>query len=68
MWQLEKWWEDYAYLCLRSPHTPYVNFTGPAPYSTTHWPAKDGTQIERAGLIVWFTLRYWEQLKKCVVL
>ncbi|ELU17808.1 hypothetical protein CAPTEDRAFT_171816 [Capitella teleta] len=61
---VEKWWEDLAYLSLRTPHSPFLNFTGPAPYSDSKWPPLEGSQIERASLIVWFSLRYWETLRK----
>lgn len=61
---LEKWWEDYAYLSLRMPHAPYVNFGGPAPYSRVMWPPKTGTQIERAAMLSWFMLKFWEILRK----
>lgn len=61
---LEKWWEDYAYLSLRMPHAPYVNFAGPSPYSREKWPPKTGTQIERAAMLLWFMLKFWEMLRK----
>ncbi|CAH1788913.1 unnamed protein product [Owenia fusiformis] len=61
---LEKWWEDFAYLSWRKPIAPLVNFTGPAPYMDKVWPAKYGTQIERASLVLYYSLVYWKLLRK----
>jgi len=59
MFQLEKWWEEYAYLRIREPHTPFVNFAGPGPYIEKYWAPKDGSQIERGAMVLWFALQYW---------
>ncbi|KAK2145507.1 hypothetical protein LSH36_677g03010 [Paralvinella palmiformis] len=56
---LEKWWEEYAYLRIREPHTPFVNFAGPGPYIEKYWAPKDGSQIERGAMVLWFALQYW---------
>lgn len=62
--KLEKPWEDYAYLINREPHAPFVNFSGPTPYSMEVWPPKDGTQLERAALVAWYILLFWDVVKK----
>jgi len=70
--QVEKWWEDYAYLMMRTPHAPYVNFSGPSPYSRDIWPPlkgadlERGTYLQRAALITWYTLLFWDLLRKYV--
>ena len=63
LFQVEHWWEKYAYLSNREPHNPYVNFAGPGPYVDI-WPPKEGTQLERAAFTMWCTLKYWENLRK----
>lgn len=35
--QLEKWWEDYAYLTLREPLIPYYSMIGPHPPTGYGW-------------------------------
>ncbi|XP_021243189.1 peroxisomal carnitine O-octanoyltransferase isoform X2 [Numida meleagris] len=36
---------------------------GPGPYIEHCWPPKEGTQIERASVNIWHTLKYWELLR-----
>lgn len=60
---LEVWWEDVAYLEGRYPEAPLVNFGGPGPYGSHYWPAQEGTQLERASLITYFTLQYWKLIR-----
>jgi hypothetical protein len=66
--QLESWWEEFAYLRTREPHIPFVNFAGPGPYIDSYWPPQDGTQLERGSLALWFTLKYWQILRQLVFL
>jgi len=61
---LEDWWEKYAYLSLRSPHAPFVNFGGPIPVPVDKWPPKLGTQCERAALITLGIVQFWQILRK----
>lgn len=62
--QLEKWWDQMAYLDFRYPCAPLVNFSGPGPELLHYWPAKEGSQCERAGLLMYFAMKYWEHLRK----
>lgn len=61
--QLEDWWLDAAYLELRIPSQLNVNFGGPAAYLEHCWPAREGTQLERASMVLWFTLQYWDLVR-----
>ncbi|XP_060065986.1 peroxisomal carnitine O-octanoyltransferase-like [Ylistrum balloti] len=61
---LEKWWEDVAYFEGRYPIAPLVNLAGLFPYAYHCYPAKAGTQIERAGNILHYTLKFWELIRK----
>ncbi len=63
-WQLEKWWEQFAYLSIRSPHAPYMTMTGPGSYNRDIWTPKDGSQIERVALITWTAMKYWKILRQ----
>jgi len=62
--QVEKWWEDYAYLMNRMPHAPFVNFSGPSPFSMNAWPPLKGIYLERAALVIWYKLQFWNILRK----
>ncbi|XP_056617663.1 peroxisomal carnitine O-octanoyltransferase [Triplophysa dalaica] len=61
---LEDWWLDTAYLELRIPSQLNVNFGGPTAYLEHCWPAQEGTQLERASLILWFSLQYWDLIRR----
>ncbi|OWF42358.1 peroxisomal carnitine O-octanoyltransferase-like isoform X2 [Mizuhopecten yessoensis] len=61
---LEKWWEDVAYFEGRYPMAPLINLAGLFPYSYHCYPAKPGTQVERAGMILHYTLKFWEIIRK----
>ncbi|XP_064614133.1 peroxisomal carnitine O-octanoyltransferase-like [Liolophura sinensis] len=61
---LEKWWDQMAYLDFRYPCAPLVNFSGPGPEMLHYWPAKEGSQCERAGLLMYYAMKYWEHLRK----
>ncbi|KAG8443192.1 hypothetical protein GDO86_011848 [Hymenochirus boettgeri] len=61
---LEEWWLNTAYLDVRMPSQLNVNFGGPAPYLEHYWPPEKGTQLERASIAVWYTLNYWELLRR----
>ncbi|NWI08301.1 OCTC octanoyltransferase, partial [Crypturellus soui] len=60
---LEDWWQNVVYLDLRISTQIYCNIGGPAPYIETYWPPKEGTQIERASVNIWHTLKYWDLLR-----
>lgn len=62
--QLEEWWLDAAYLELRMPSQLYVNFGGPAPYLEHCWPPADGVELHRASISIWYTLQYWDMIRK----
>ncbi|XP_053569972.1 peroxisomal carnitine O-octanoyltransferase [Bombina bombina] len=61
---LEEWWLNAAYLDVRMPSQLNVNFGGPAPYLEHYWPPKEGTQLERGSIAVWYTLKYWDLLRR----
>ncbi|KAE8596140.1 hypothetical protein XENTR_v10015983 [Xenopus tropicalis] len=61
---LEEWWLNAAYLDVRMPSQLNVNFGGPAPYLEHYWPAEKGTQLQRASIAVWYTLKYWELIRR----
>ncbi|NXF03069.1 OCTC octanoyltransferase, partial [Smithornis capensis] len=60
---LEDWWLNVAYLDLRISTQIHCNMGGPGPYIEHCWPPKEGTQIERACVNIWHTLKYWELLR-----
>ncbi|XP_075171733.1 peroxisomal carnitine O-octanoyltransferase isoform X2 [Anomaloglossus baeobatrachus] len=61
---LEEWWLNAAYLDVRMPSQLNVNFGGPAPYLEHYWPPKIGTQLERASIATWYTLKYWDLIRR----
>ncbi|OCT73980.1 hypothetical protein XELAEV_18032941mg [Xenopus laevis] len=61
---LEEWWLTAAYLDVRMPSQLNVNFGGPAPYLEHYWPPEKGTQLHRASIAVWYTLKYWDLLRR----
>ncbi|NXI63064.1 OCTC octanoyltransferase, partial [Anseranas semipalmata] len=60
---LEDWWLNVAYLDLRISTQIHCNMGGPGPYIEHCWPPKEGTQIERACINVWHSLKFWELLR-----
>ncbi|NXO64106.1 OCTC octanoyltransferase, partial [Phainopepla nitens] len=60
---LEDWWLNVAYLDLRISTQIHCNMGGPGPYIEHCWPPKEGTQIDRACLNIWHTLKYWDLLR-----
>nr|XP_056713390.1 peroxisomal carnitine O-octanoyltransferase [Euleptes europaea] len=60
---LEEWWLNMAYLESRISTQIFHNFGGPGPYLEHYWPVKEGTQIERGSMSVWYTLKYWELIR-----
>ncbi|XP_006031764.1 peroxisomal carnitine O-octanoyltransferase isoform X1 [Alligator sinensis] len=60
---LEDWWLNVAYLEPRLPTQLYYNFGGPGPYLEHYWTPKEGTQIERASMNIWYTLQFWDLLR-----
>nr|XP_014345424.1 PREDICTED: peroxisomal carnitine O-octanoyltransferase [Latimeria chalumnae] len=60
---LEEWWLNTAYLDVRMPSQLNVNFGGPAPYLEHYWPPKDGTQLERGSIAVYYMLQYWNLIR-----
>ncbi|KAM4689061.1 peroxisomal carnitine O-octanoyltransferase [Discoglossus pictus] len=61
---LEEWWLNAAYLELRMPSQINVNFGGPGPYLEHFWLPKEGTQLERGSIAVFFTLKYWDLIRR----
>ncbi|XP_048469646.1 peroxisomal carnitine O-octanoyltransferase isoform X2 [Rhincodon typus] len=61
---LEDWWLISAYLDVRMPSMLNVNFGGPAPYLEHYWPPKEGTQLERTAIAVFYMLQFWKLLRK----
>ncbi|KAM9302990.1 peroxisomal carnitine O-octanoyltransferase isoform 2-T2 [Morus bassanus] len=60
---LEDWWLNVAYLDLRISTQIHCNMGGPGPFIEHCWPPKEGTQIERACVNIWHTLKYWDLLR-----
>ncbi|NXQ60994.1 OCTC octanoyltransferase, partial [Anthoscopus minutus] len=60
---LEDWWLNVAYLDLRISTQIHCNMGGPGPYIEHCWPPKEGTQIDRACVNIWHTLKYWDLLR-----
>ncbi|XP_076594199.1 peroxisomal carnitine O-octanoyltransferase-like [Chaetodon auriga] len=60
---LEEWWLDTAYLESRIPSQLNVNFSGPAPYLEHCWPPAEGTSLQRASIMTWHTLQYWNLIR-----
>ncbi|XP_063268888.1 peroxisomal carnitine O-octanoyltransferase [Prinia subflava] len=60
---LEDWWLNVAYLDLRISTQIHCNMGGPGPYIEHCWPPKEGTQIDRACVNTWHTLKYWDLLR-----
>ncbi|XP_060680936.1 peroxisomal carnitine O-octanoyltransferase isoform X2 [Hemiscyllium ocellatum] len=61
---LEDWWLLSAYLDVRMPSMLNVNFGGPAPYLEHYWPPKEGTQLERTAIAVFYMVQFWKLLRK----
>lgn len=61
---LESWWQNVAYLDIRTPIAPFISTGGTGPYYKHYWPAKDGTQIERCALCLYYTLQCWKMIYK----
>ncbi|XP_040290476.1 peroxisomal carnitine O-octanoyltransferase [Bufo bufo] len=61
---LEEWWLNAAYLDVRMPSQLNVNFGGPAPYLEHYWPPKLGTQLERGSITAYYTLKYWDLIRR----
>uniref|UniRef100_A0A8C3KT96 Peroxisomal carnitine O-octanoyltransferase n=1 Tax=Calidris pygmaea TaxID=425635 RepID=A0A8C3KT96_9CHAR len=60
---LEDWWLNVAYLDLRISTQIHCNMGGPGPFIEHCWPPKEGTQIERASINLWHTLKFWDLLR-----
>ncbi|PRD25624.1 UNVERIFIED_CONTAM: Peroxisomal carnitine O-octanoyltransferase [Trichonephila clavipes] len=63
MFQLEKWWENVAYLSQRTPLIPLCSMSGFTNMGNV-WPPTAGTQMERAALLLHFQLQFWKILRK----
>ncbi|XP_038078103.1 peroxisomal carnitine O-octanoyltransferase-like isoform X2 [Patiria miniata] len=61
---VEQWWEDLAYLYTRAPLAVQCNITGIPPYHDDIWPPMEGTQCERAAIVAWYTLNYFQKLRR----
>lgn len=57
--QLDKWWHEVAYMEARSP-LPYMNMGGPGPYGDDVWPPVPNSQITRAGILMHYTIKFWQ--------
>ena len=64
--QLEKWWEDVGYLESRQPLAILGNFSGVCPFIFSPWPPAPGTQVERMALVAWYSLKYWQLIRRQV--
>ncbi|GAB1603436.1 peroxisomal carnitine O-octanoyltransferase-like [Argonauta hians] len=64
---LKTWWEDLAYLETRTPCAPLINTGGVGPYYRHCWPPQAGTQIYRSSICLYYTLFFWELLKREMV-
>uniref|UniRef100_A0A3Q3IG18 Peroxisomal carnitine O-octanoyltransferase n=1 Tax=Monopterus albus TaxID=43700 RepID=A0A3Q3IG18_MONAL len=60
---LEEWWLDTAYLEPRIPSQLNVNVGGAAPYLEHCWPPAEGIYLQRASVVTWHTLQYWNLLR-----
>lgn len=58
---LEEWWQKEVYLAPRYPIYPLINFGGPAPRAA--FPACEGSQIPRAALYAYLTMKFWKLLR-----
>ena len=63
--QLEKWWEDVAYMEGRLPN-PLMNMSGPGPYLFDVWKPKLGTKIPRMALMLHYMVHFWLLSRKYV--
>ncbi|XP_074652044.1 peroxisomal carnitine O-octanoyltransferase-like isoform X2 [Tubulanus polymorphus] len=61
---LAKWWDDAAYLSSREPVVPVLNIAGPSPMHDHYWHPEEGTQIERAALLVYYATKFWQTLHR----
>ncbi|XP_022102339.1 peroxisomal carnitine O-octanoyltransferase-like isoform X2 [Acanthaster planci] len=61
---VEQWWEDYAYLHTRSPLAVQCNMGGMPPCHDNIWPPLEGTQCERAAILAWYTLDYFQKMRR----
>ena len=60
--QLEKWWEEVAYLKPRYPMAPIINVSGPIMLYEDIWPALEGSQVNRTATVLYFLLNEWKLL------
>ncbi|XP_041367134.1 peroxisomal carnitine O-octanoyltransferase-like [Gigantopelta aegis] len=61
---LSKWWEDVAYLEFRESIAVRQNISGVGPYMYDVWPACVGSQMERAALMLHYTMDFWRNIRK----
>ncbi|XP_056007986.1 peroxisomal carnitine O-octanoyltransferase-like isoform X2 [Ostrea edulis] len=61
---LERWWEEKGYLELGIPLAPFMNLVGIGPYSKHYWMPKSGSQLERAGIVLHYSTRFWQLIRR----
>ncbi|PVD30992.1 hypothetical protein C0Q70_10268 [Pomacea canaliculata] len=59
---LQEWWED-SYFETRLP-APLMNMFGPGPYIYDIWKPETGTQIPRTAMLLFFTLQFWQSIRR----
>ena len=62
--QLEKWWEEKAYMEVRAPAAVICNIVGSVTTMNDIWPPMDGTQLERAAIYTWYFLENFRMARK----
>lgn len=62
--QVEKWWEEYAYLQSRGPLAAVGNMVGPLFAIKDTWPPWQGTQLERTSVFLWIALGYFQDARR----
>ena len=50
----------------RLPIGPLLNFAGPGPYMNHYLPPREGTQLDKAALILHISFKYWLIIKRFV--
>ncbi|XP_041478460.1 peroxisomal carnitine O-octanoyltransferase-like isoform X2 [Lytechinus variegatus] len=61
---LEEWWEEKAYLETRLPLGVLQNPSGPIPAQDSMWPPREGSQLERGAICLWYLLSFYQLIRK----